>query len=260
MTILEAATVDPDGGALVADTLRPLSPSSLNDLLVCERRWAYSHGVDPRVEKAPPNKHLVLGQAVHQAIRWDYEDKNPYQGIEAAIAEQVEAGGDPELALLHAESMYQAFRLWKKEHPEKPVSQEGKVEFMVGDYPVVGFVDAMFPTVGRDWKTASKAWDFKKQKDAWLQATAYAIGTGQRSWEFVVFYPDKGGASYGVHPVLVSDFDVRRFEAMVRAFGPLVQKTVIDEFPIRPGSSNWLCSEKWCSFWSVCPGGEKVEV
>jgi len=236
-----------------------LSASALNDLLICERRYAFSHGLDPSVSKPAPNKYLVLGQAVHTAIRFDYDGKNPYTAIEETIAEQVAEGGDPELALLHAENMYQAFRLWKKEHPEKPVSQESEVSFEIGGYPVVGFVDAMFPLLGRDWKTSTKAWDFKKQQDSWLQRTVYGVGTGMLEWEFVVFYPDKNGASYGVYPGTVTDRDVVRLKAMVRAFGPLVQKTVIDEFPIRPTSMNWLCKAAWCPYFTVCPGGEPLE-
>lgn len=244
--------------AVVAPDLRALSPSSLNDLLVCERRWAFSHGIDPSVPKAPPNKWLTLGQATHSAIRAFYDGGNPFAAMDGAVEEARQAGGDTGLAEKQAKYLFMAFQKWQLKNPKRPIEQEKKVAYELGGYPVVGFVDAIFPDEGVDWKTSTRPWDAKKIRDARLQATAYDLGTGIAEWDFVVFsVSDSDEPEYGVHRVSVNDFDRRRFEAMVRAWGPLVQSVDIEDFPIRPGSSNWLCSEKWCDFWKMCPGGAK---
>lgn len=239
-----------------ADTadLRHLSASTLNDLLVCERRWAYGHGVDPEVEPAPSNASMVLGTVVHVAIRRHHDGENGEVALLKAIAEEAAEGGDVSLAQEHA---LRLFRLWRQ-HPVsqwKPKVQEEKFELDVGGFQIIGFLDARDDEKIVDWKTASRVWDAKKERDGWLQATAYSMATGIPEVRFVVM-------SYGDPPQVntykrtVTAADHHRLRALVRVYGPRVQSSSIEDYAISGATANnWLCSEKWCAYWTVCPGG-----
>lgn len=241
------------------DSVRHLSASSINDLLVCERRYAYARGIDPEVTKPAPNEYLTLGQAVHAMIRAYYSETSVDDAYDGVVQEALSLDGDTSLAEKHAQSLYQQFLSWPGSRDWQPEVQEEEVEVQIGDYKLVGFIDARDKQLIRDWKTARKPWDGNKKKAAWLQATVYGMATNIWDVEYLVLhYTDSNynpNPGWQLVPYGVTLADIRRLKALVRAYGPLVQSSNIEDYPIRPNTT-WLCSEKWCPFWSVCPGGD----
>ena len=255
-----------------APELRPLSASSLNDLLVCERRWAYARGIDPEVQPGPPNKWLTLGSAVHGMIRVHLDGGNPEDAYFAALQEARDQEGDCSLAMAHASGL---FRAWCASPVSawKPTHQEEEVAFDVEGVGVRGFIDARDDAKIVDWKTSTLPWDDKKAKDAWLQGTLYSLASEIlpdkfpapiRDVRFVVLsYEEKAGyrdrkPGYAVNVVQrhISDADITRLKAMLKVYGPRIQSLDIADYATSGAlSSNWLCSQKWCQFYEVCPGG-----
>ena len=234
--------------------IRPLSASSLNDLMVCERRWAYGHDLDPNFVKGPPNKWLVLGTVVHSAIRLFYDGSDADAALKDAVELAREEGGDFEFADLHAAGL---FGSWLKSGIPSmwtPTVQEEEVRLEVAGVPMLGYLDARDETMIVDWKTSTSLWDVKKKKDAWLQGTFYSMAKQIPKVRMVVM-SHAGGYTTETHDFMVSSEDVQRLEAMCRVYGPRIQSKLIDDYAINPLANNWLCGPKWCDYWTVCPGG-----
>lgn len=244
------------GSVVAQDERRHLSASGLNDLLICERRYGYARGLDPEVPPRPPNRWLVLGQAVHSAIRAYYDDADPLKAIAEVIASNTAEEGDITLAEQHAQGCFESFRTAGVATFWSPTVQEQEFSIDIEGTKVVGFIDAHDDKIGVDWKTSTKPWTAKKLQDAWLQAAVYEAATGLTEWRFVVIsYED--GYECKTHELTVHEIDRRRLRAMVRAWGPRVQSLDINDYTIVPTTMNWLCSDKWCDFAQVCPGGGK---
>ena len=260
------------------ETLKSISASSLNDLMNCERKWAYGHGIDPEVQDQPATGSLVLGGGVHQAIEAHLKGESPNVALWKFVAEAKAEGDEHELLLQHGQSLVEQFQAWHKQTKFVPTALEEELRFDIAGFPFAGFIDARDERTIWDWKTATAPWDKRKKANAWLQGTAYKVGVKQalgidiERVNFLVLsygvkkqkvgkfgpYSQNEAGVYGYEEVEVpvGDAEVRRLETLVRAYAPRIQSTDINDYPIRPAASgNFLCDARWCSFFNICPGG-----
>lgn len=245
--------------------------SSLNDMVICAER--------SRLKQVLPTFNTstdatVMGTSVHWGIEKILEGMNPVYAVDEAMEmfNDLQAKGfketnlDPNLYEDHIHSMMSAFT--EVILPEVELGGEIEYKFTaplgmtIDDYEVFveGTMDYIAPNgVIWDWKTASRAYNGKDKQSTSIQASVYALAA-----------VSNGMASYPV------DF---RYGVMVRQAKPKAQivylernKSHIDwirstiepvvryglligyDHPWIRNDTSALCSDKWCSHWSVCKG------
>lgn len=260
-----------------------LSYSSVNAYLTCPKSWWWRYVKKPRV---PVAVALPFGTAYHKTvqiyiaaraeghdvkplidlwpdswqgalnekrnrdnIKWDRTyDHYTNLGAKMLSAPDVVAAVEdmePMIALMPAETAI----------------IEKRVEFQVPgvSVPVVGYIDLIEKDgVPVDIKTAGRKWSRGKEHSQ-MQADFYLLGLNYEGYDlnpdlrfrFVVFTKTKNPTAQ----VLETS---RTWEQLLWTM-TLIKETweaiQSGSFPCNPTS--WKCSEKWCSYWSLCRGNEK---
>ena len=247
--------------------------SWLNDMVICPERARY--GV-LRPDFRIGSDATIIGTAVHSGIESVLRGDSDFAGMKEVVADSysVLAAGphkqtniNQELIPDYLDSMCKAF--YDSILPQ--VKFGGKIEhkfqaplgMTINGYAVwvegtMDYVDS--DGIIWDWKTASRAYHIKEKQKSSVQATVYAVAAVETGLT----------ESYPV------DF---RYGVMVRHQSPKAQvvslvrnhahKLWLQQFTrgavntaMNVGyDNNWfmndssaLCSEQWCSFWSICKG------
>ena len=250
--------------------------SWLNDLLLCPQRARFGVAI-PQMRSG--SDATIMGTALHHAIEMALvaggdmhledmivaaNDKFHYLQLNESWKE---TNIDPDKYEVYIASMCEAWHGEIRPHVEMGGEIEKAFAFPLGmqiyDWDVwcEGTMDYITPS-GQiwDWKTASRAYNARDKQAKAIQPTVYAAGaviTGLCQ-DFPVDF------SYGImlrnEKPKAQIVDVRRdvshFEWLKHIVKPAVQYSLNVGFNQDwiMNDDNNLCSEKWCSFWSVCKG------
>jgi len=248
--------------------------SWLGDMTICPERARLGQ---IRPEFRTGSDATIIGTALHAGIESVLDGRssefgdmlevvaNEYETLETTNYKKTNI--DPDKIPSYLESMSLAFYDGILPH----VEQGGKVEhkfssplgFTINDYAIYveGTMDYVTPSgVIWDWKTASRQYNIKEKQKSNIQASVYADAC----------------VSLGLSPDYPVDF---RFGVMVRQEKPKSQivsivrteahgqwlrqyiRGAVNTAMNNGYENNWimndssaLCSESWCSYWSICKG------
>ena len=248
--------------------------SWLGDMTICPERARLGQ---IRPEFRTGSDATIIGTALHAGIESVLDGRssevadmlevvnNEYETLETTNYKKTNI--DPDKIPAYLESMSLAFYDGILPH----VEQGGKVEhkfssslgFTINGYAVYveGTMDYVSPSgVIWDWKTASRQYNIKEKQKSNIQASVYADAC----------------VSLGLSPNYPVDF---RFGVMVRQEKPKSQivsivrteahgqwlrqyiRGAVNTAMNNGYENNWimndssaLCSESWCSYWSICKG------
>jgi len=238
--------------------------------------------------KIPPSFALHVGSAVHRAAELDLRRKME-TGQQAHLAEVVDRARDslglavegdgvllsPEektvgIKTLVAEAQDEAASLARLHHAEltpvlAPIAVEKKMRLELGGFPfdLEGTVDVQETKAIFDLKTASRA-PGESDAEGHPQLETYAMmlskhGETAETIGLNTLVKSKTGkpklARVTARAPRVYDHVVRRIEAAAHT----IQAGAF--YPADPtGPSGWVCTEKFCGYWNLCPFGRARRV
>jgi|GEM_PF-2321777 len=249
--------------------------SWLNDTIMCAERGR--NGII-RPEWSMPSDASILGTAVHAAIEADLTGQ----------------GDPVDVGLFRLEMMMDEPLKWVKYNaaqlrsyvPElfdqyvrglRPhvlghvVDVEWSFEFLLDEFVIggdmevrvhgKGTVDAVVDTMSHplwDWKTAARKYNAaEKQKQA-VQPTMYAaaaVALGKATWPVTFNYGVmvRDGKAAQIVSVTRTERHLQWLRQIIR---PLVRTAIYQgtDETWHKNDTHYLCSETWCSYWSVCKG------
>lgn len=111
-----------------------------------------------------------------------------------------------------------------------------------------------------DWKTAGRKYSQGEKQRQSIQATAYSYASVEMGWasgypvRFNYGVMTRASKSVGqIVPVLRTQSHVDWFKHQVQSVVQPFVKLGLDT-PWMANDQHGLCSEKWCTYWSVCKG------
>lgn len=239
----------------------------------CPKQWEFRY---VKGLKRPPRGDMVRGLAVHAATEVSHlyilENKAlppldlPMQAAFERFdtdAKEVEKWDDPPHVVKNV-----SLSLVKHYHQHalpyvKPITAEEPFVAKVGIVPMIGFIDRVdleaSPPQGGvedpgqvvvyDTKTSATKWS-KRDVDTDSQLTLYAIVKGAYNVGVDNLVPLKGGPAY--HR-LTSTRDKHAKQVYIEDLEETADLTKRGIFP-KTSIDHWMCSEKWCGYWSLCRG------
>lgn len=239
---------------------RVLSPSSVNTFLHdCSLKWFYR-----KVLKLPETRGsaLGLGTAVHTALIENFRQKIETRedldvpGVSAiftgALIEEMDT-----VKLQKDESwddLKEAGEVMTRVYMERaapgvdPAAVEAKVEGLIGDVPVHGYIDVL-DVHGRviDIKTA------KRKPTGITPAHQLQLGT------YVILHPQASGDAQLVTLTKTKTVDLHTESAVItpadRTFTERLYSIARDQMQAglyAPNRASFLCSRKYCGYWAQC--------
>jgi hypothetical protein len=248
--------------------------SWLNDMAICPERARMGQ---VRPEFRTGSDATIIGTALHAGIESVLDGRsseianmlevvnNEYESLKTTNYKTTNI--DPDKIPTYLESMSLAFYDGILPH----VVQGGKVEhkfssplgFTINGYAVYveGTMDYVDPNgVIWDWKTASRQYNIKEKQKSSIQASVYADACVVQGLSFS--YPVD--FRYGV--MVRTEKPKSQIVSIVRtaAHGQWLRQFIKGAVNTALNSgyeNNWLmndssalCSESWCSYWSICKG------
>ena len=245
--------------------------SWVNDAIMCNERGRQAI---VRPEWSMPNDATILGTAVHAGIATILEGKG--KGVPAALEELNKLLAEPFRRVKYTnEEMYdhvhELIAEWEKNIAphlgnvtgvEKPFTFELD-KFNLSDKQIrvngIGTIDCVTDTAIWDWKTAGRKYSAKEKQSQAVQPTMYttaAVALGWLEWPATFKYGVL--VRSGKAQVLEIHRNESHAEWLRDIVRPFVRSTLLlgtDE-PWSKNDTHFLCSETWCSWWSVCKGSK----
>ena len=254
-----------------------LSYSSVNAYLLCPASWKFRY-----LDKtpAPTSPNLVFGSAFHDTIEAFLTREDTSVPLDVIWLEcwneQLNSGRNSSIAwgdnnaIDMAEvgfHMFQTEEIAQTIDAIKPLIQDDNpvlekfIELRIPGVPVpiIGYIDIITADgVPCDFKTAGRKWYPKKAQDE-TQPVFYLAALNQEGYNL---NPDPKFRHYiftkTKNPVVQVFETTRTVGEMINLFGTVTQvwRGIESEvFPRNQGT--WKCSEKWCSYWSICRGATR---
>lgn len=248
--------------------------SWLGDLMTCPERARFKL-THPHM--SGPSDATIMGTAVHYGIEQvlnNWCDTASIGDVSMAHFERLrqepykETNLNPDKYETHIRSMCDAFVDGILPYVELGGETEYKFAvptgLMVDDWTVwiEGTMDYITPNgVMWDWKTASRAYNAREKQSTSLQATVYAMAMNQLG---LAEYPAEFNFGVMIRQDKPKSQIVRVTRNASHANWAKRHMKVAVEMALRQGikDTNWvmnessnLCSERWCSYWSICKGG-----
>jgi hypothetical protein len=188
--------------------------------------------------------------SVTQAVEWHKAYLNGH-------LDEVDQWNDqqPEDLLRRGDSFLKRF--WKQEEPlitkERLVDVEHEFEITLAGVPVKGVIDLLERNYCWDFKVRSKNSMRYLNVDRSLQLSLYAVALQREKVGYIVFVKDDGSI---IHKQSVRD--LRRTQAWLEFTVSQVAQGISKGafMPCNP-ADNYLCSQKWCPFFSECAGSKE---
>lgn len=246
--------------------------SWINDAIMCNERGR--QGI-VRPDWSKPNDATILGTAVHAGIAAVLEGKG--QPIPTALDELNKLLEEPFLRVKYTnEQMYdhvhELLNEWEKNiapHVGNVVAVEKSFTFEMFKMTLndgrearingIGTIDCVTDTAIWDWKTAGRKYSAREKQSQAVQPTMYttaAVALGWLEWPATFKY------GILVRSGKAQILDIHRNEShadwlqdIVRPFVRSAMVLGTDE-PWTKNDTHFLCSETWCSWWSVCKGSK----
>lgn len=258
--------------------------SMLTMLSKCGMQFYYRY-IEGR--KSPPGVALIVGTAVHRACELDLLHKMetgqpaPVAEVKQKAAEALDAtwlGEEPLLddeersrgvGLVRAEAKDEAVTLSALANKEltpilNPIALEHKIRLDLGSFPfdLEGTVDVIEANAIRDRKTAAKS-PSEGDADGNPQLELYTLmrlkETGQQVDTIAL---DVLVKTKTPKVVTVKAPAPRNFEPTKRRLEMAAKVVESGAFyPADPtGPSGWVCTQKWCGYFDICPFGRARKV
>lgn len=247
--------------------------SWLGDMMTCPERARFKL-VMP--DMSGPSDATIMGTAVHHGIE-TYLNGGCDEGSIADVAyakflelQQTpykETNLDPAKYEIHIRSMCQSWIEGILPHVEPGGETEYRFRVPTGIWVdnwsvwLEGTMDYVSPSgVVWDWKTASRAYNAREKQSTSLQATVYSVAmerlgkaTFPTTFNFGVMIRQEKPKS---QIVTVERNLAHRNWLMKHIRGAVTMglRLGIKDVNWTMNESSNLCSEKWCSYWSVCKG------
>jgi len=227
----------------------------------------------------PPAARAIEGKAVHQSLEKGHRERMS-SGKMAPLELLLEAHNDA------WKDMKPEIETWDEDHDEnsilkrarmfltqyhtkhlpalKPVGVEKRFWWTVGQrhIPVLGFIDLILDKpkeAAEDPGNCPEVVDYKvvaRSKsqadiDSDLQLTTYSRATGIPQVRFDQFVKTTSPTV----KILQSRRDVKSYRWAEAVFEGVAQAINAGIFP-PCNTGSWICTEKWCGYWSRCRGGK----
>lgn len=245
--------------------------SWINDAIMCNERGR--QGII-RPEWSMPNDATILGTAVHAGIASILEGKGA--GVPAALAELNKLLDEPFRRVKYTnEQMYDHIHELIAEWEKNIAPTLGNVQgvevsftfpfdsFTIGEREVrvngIGTIDCVTDNAIWDWKTSGKKYSAKEKQSQAVQPTMYAAAAVALGWhEWPVTFNYGVLVRSGKAQIVTVHRNESHAEWLRDIVRPFVRSTMLlgtDE-PWAKNDTHYLCSETWCSWWSVCKGSK----
>ncbi len=235
-----------------------LSYSSIRKYLACQKNWKFKY-ID-KLETTSSDA-LLFGSAWHKMIGLVCAGDNLDHAWTKSLSEITQEKTDGEYAELAGDGMRMITvpEVITTIQGLQPKELEYKFEIGVPgvDVPVIGFID-MIDQDGApvDFKTAGRKWSQQKADDD-LQPTFYLMAMQQlglvslpATFRYMIFTKTKNPEVQIIDTVRTAK-DILNLHSLIREVYEAMQK----DFFLPTGLGSWLCSEKYCDFWSACQYG-----
>jgi hypothetical protein len=254
--------------------------SWINDATMCNERGRQAI---VRPEWSKPNDATILGTAVHAGIAACLENgmsgtlRNGLSGVAVAHNTLNELLEQPFMRTKYTDEelhdhVIELMAEWERNvlpSVSSVVAVEKEFEFMLDEFEderlgrvsVVGAgtIDLVTKTGLWDWKTAGRKYSAKDKQSQAVQPTMYSAAAVAMGWlEYPVTFNYgvlvRGGRAQ-VLPVFRNESHTEWLRDMVR---PLVRTALLlgTDTPWVKNDTHYLCSQTWCSWWSICKGSK----
>jgi len=246
--------------------------SWINDAMMCAERGRQAI---IRPEWSMPNDATILGTAVHAGIATILEGKG--SGTKVAHETLNELIAQPFMRTKytneelhdHARELVSEWERNVAPHVGEVVAVEKDFEFLLDEFtdPTLGVVrvhgkgtiDLVTTTDVWDWKTAGRKYNAREKQSQAVQPTMYSAAAVAMGWlEYPVTFKYgvmvRGGKAQIV-PVHRNESHTEWLRDIVR---PFVRTTMLlgTDTSWTKNDTHYLCSETWCSWWSICKGSK----
>lgn len=245
--------------------------SSLNDMAICPERTRLKQVMPAFITATDAT---AMGTAVHLGIETILGGQSLQDGREAAHAEfaSLKAKGfkqtnlKPELYETHIDAMLDAF--YGGLLPEVEVGGEIEYRFcvpmdiLVEGYEVwlEGTMDYVSPSgIIWDWKTANRPYNGKDKQSTSIQASAYVMAANimglcqlPAEFRYGVMLRQEAPKAQIVY-LTRNENHITWLHRTVEPYVRYALTTGFNQYWMR-NDTGTLCSEQWCSHWSVCKG------
>jgi CRISPR/Cas system-associated exonuclease Cas4 (RecB family) len=245
-----------------------LSASQINKYLGCPKQYEqeYVLGLAPEMKKPVA---MAIGSTVHKYVETHIKEMlatelTPQVDSRILALADVEIDGilnpdeldldifpNTDAARVYAQNLY---KVWYKELSPilLPSKSESKFESLVGDVPVLGYIDyvdssAGFPEIC-DLKVVEKSKTEADARDS-IQLAMYAIVENNPKVRFDSVVKNK---TPKLNQVRYS-YTPGELQYFTDLIGEVALNISQGNFP-KTSPSNWMCTAKWCSFFAQCRG------
>lgn len=246
-----------------------LSCSQVNCWSRCHRQWKFRY-IDGL--KIPPSGAMAQGTGVHKAQEVNFEQKIeskvdlPESDVVDAFSDSWESQLDDGFNLGEdkpGELKDQGVELTKLYHAEiapriEPVAveQKFKVEFDDCNWSIIGYIDVRGKEKTHDTKTAGKSpsvikgYDF--QSATYWIGEKYGLGVEPQPFEYNVLVKNKTPKSVNIEVPDQSQWE--KFTLQKYADVAIEIHSALKTGVFAANESHFLCSPRWCGFWTKCFG------
>ncbi len=244
-----------------------LSASQINKYLTCPRQYEFEYVKGVEIVKRS-NYNMALGSSVHKYVEThinkmlnsngdpqNYSDVilEATQDISAIVANPtVDLDGQSEEATIsYAQNLY---NIWYKELASSilPIASEKKFEALVGDVPVMGFIDYIDHSSGTeeicDLKVVDKTKTLSDATNS-VQLAIYSIVEKNPCVRFDSLVKTKVPKLTQVR----HKFSPGELQYFTDLIGEVATNISAGNFP-RCKPDSWSCTATWCSFFKDCRG------
>lgn len=245
-----------------------LSASQINKYLGCPKQYEqeYVLGIVPEA-KRPVS--MVIGSSVHKYVETHIKEMlakelAPQQVEDILLQADIDVTGmvteesidfddfaGADATKLYAQNLY---KVWYKELSPilLPTSSEKKFESLVGDVPVLGYIDYVDNSSGFseicDLKVVEKSKTFADARDS-VQLAMYALVENNPRVRFDSIVKTKTPKLSQVR----YEFSKGELQYFTDLIGEVALNISQGNFP-KTAPTSWMCTEKWCPFFSTCRG------
>lgn len=246
--------------------------SWVNDATMCNERGRQAM---VRPEWSMPNDATILGTAVHAGIAHILTGNS--NGVGVAHETLNELIAQPFMRAKYTDEelhdhVIELMGEWERNiapQLDEVVAVEQEFEFPLDEFiddkfgkvtvTGTGTVDLVTKTSLWDWKTAGRKYNAREKQSQAVQPTMYSAAAVAMGWlEYPVTFNYgvlvRGGKAQ-VLPVHRNESHTEWLRDMVR---PLVRTALYfgTDQPWVKNDTHYLCSETWCSWWSICKGSK----
>lgn len=247
--------------------------SWIGDAMMCPERGR--QGII-RSDWSMPNDATILGTAVHAGIahilnggsggttighetlnellsepfmRTKYSDEELHDHVRELIAEWERNIAHEVKGVVAVEK---EFEFLLDEFHEPSINQNVKVYGK-------GTIDLVTETEVWDWKTAGRKYNAREKQSQAVQPTMYASAAVAMGWlEFPVTFKYGVMVRSGKAQIVSVHRNESHTEWLREIVRPFVRSTILlgtdSSWP--KNDTHYLCSETWCSWWSICKGSK----